>query len=97
MKGACSIISQTSRAFALYRKPKTFHMSYNCVPEWMQPAPQDPFDYKLRSKEEVKEEFKYYPVDFNIQVNYKKYTAGDTRSEDNLDNRDRIVSNDNIN
>ena len=66
-------------------------MSYSCVPEWMKPAEKDPFDYKLRSKEEVSEEQKYYPGDFNIQVNYKKYAAGDTRSEDNLDNRDRIV------
>jgi hypothetical protein len=37
------------------------------------------------------EEFKYFAKDFNIQSSYKKYTAGDTRSEDNLDNRDRIA------
>lgn len=37
------------------------------------------------------EEFKYYPANFKIQASYKGYTAGDTRSEDNLDNRDRVV------
>ena len=67
-------------------------MSYSCVPEWMKPAEKDPFDYQLRSKDEIKEEFKYNPAEFLIQAKYKKYTAGDTRAEDNLDNRDRIVT-----
>jgi len=66
-------------------------MSYSCVPEWMKPAEKDPFDYQLRKKEEVIEEFKYYNTVFDIQGAYKKYTAGDTRTEDNLDNRERIV------
>lgn len=66
-------------------------MSYNCIPQWQQPAVQDPFDYKLRNKEEVKEEFKYYYDGFNIQGTYKKYTAGDSRAEDNLDNRERVA------
>jgi hypothetical protein len=57
----------------------------------MKPAPKDAFDYKLRSKEEVMEEFKYYEEPFNIQAQYKKYTAGDTRMEDNLDTRDRVA------
>ena len=43
-------------------------MSYNCVPDWMKPAPKDPFDYKLRSKEEVMEEFKYYEEPFPIEA-----------------------------
>lgn len=66
-------------------------MSYTCVPEWMKPAAQDPFDYKLRSKEEVVEEFKYFNVPFPLQATYIKYAAGDTRMEDNLDNRDRVA------
>ena len=66
-------------------------MSYNCVPEWQKPAVQDLFDYKLRNKEEVKEEFKYYYKGFDIQGYYKKYTAGDSRAEDNLDNRERVA------
>ena len=57
-----------SRSFALYRKAKVHHMSYNCVPDWMKPAPKDPFDYKLRSKEEVMEEFKYYEEPFPIEA-----------------------------
>ncbi len=71
---------------------KVHHMSYSCVPEWMKPAEKDPFDYQLRKKEEVIEEFKYYNTVFDIQGAYKKYTAGDTRTEDNLDNRERVVS-----
>ncbi len=71
-------------------------MSYTCVPDWMKPAYQDPFDYKLRSKEEVSDEFKNYGDTvvgaFDIQTKYTKYTAGDTRLEDNLDNRERVVS-----
>lgn len=70
---------------------KVHHISYTCVPEWMKPAEQDPFDYKLRSKEEVLNEFKYYNVPFPLQANYIKYTSGDTRMEDNLDTRDRVV------
>lgn len=66
-------------------------MSYSCVPAWQKPAEQDPFDYKLRNKQEVMDEFKYYPAAFDIQVCYKKYTAGDTRAEDNLDNRERVA------
>ena len=69
-------------------------MSYTCVPEWQQPAAQDPFDYKLRPKTEILDEFKYWGADnsdFPIQVEYKKYTAGDSRAEDNLDNRERVA------
>lgn len=68
-----------TRSFALYRKPKTAYMAYTCVPDYMKPAPQDPFDYKLRTKQEVQEEFKYYSPEFPIQANYKKYAAGDLR------------------
>ena len=57
----------------------------------MQPTQKDPFDYKLRPKAEVLEEFKYFMPDFAVQVAYKKYMAGDTRAEENLDNRDRVV------
>ena len=68
-------------------------MSYGCIPEWQQPTQNDPFDYQLRSKDEVTHEFKYFnDAAFNVHVQYKKYTAGDTRVEDNLDNRERIVS-----
>lgn len=89
-KQSCLLQTQM-RNFALYRKAKYHHLSYSCVPEFMKPAPQDPFDYKLRSKQEVAEEFKYYTPEFNIGVIYKKYTAGDTRAEDNLDNRERVA------
>ena len=38
------------------------------------------------------EEFKYNAQEFPITSAYKKYTAGDTRADDNLDNRERVVS-----
>lgn len=40
---------------------KSFKLAeYPCIPDWMKAGARDPFDYKLRSKEEVKEEFKYF-------------------------------------
>lgn len=38
------------------------------------------------------EEHRLFPPNFEIKAYYKKYSAGDTRPEDNLDNRDRVVS-----
>ena len=38
------------------------------------------------------EEFKYNAQEFPITSAYKKYTSGDTRADDNLDNRERVVS-----
>jgi hypothetical protein len=66
-------------------------MEYTCIPEWQQPTKKDPFDYKLRSKEEVKMEFKYHNPVFPVQAMFKGYTAGNPRLEDNLDTRDRVV------
>ena len=57
---ACGVVGQVTA--------EVHHMSYNCVPEWMKPAPKDPFDYKLRSKEEILEEFKYYEEPFTIEA-----------------------------
>lgn len=59
----------------IYRRRKEM---YPCIPEYQKITPRDPFEYKLRSKEEVIEEFKHYTPDFNINVNYKRYNAGDT-------------------
>ncbi len=39
-------------------------MTYSCIPEYMQPTVSDPFDYKLRSKEEVKEHHRFFPPGF---------------------------------
>lgn len=47
---------------------KTKLMEYSCIPESMQPTESDPFDYKLRSKEEVMEEHRLFPPAFEIQV-----------------------------
>lgn len=65
-------------------------MEYSCIPEWMQPTKKDPFDYKLRSKDEVKAEHRLFPPKFNIIVAYKCYTAGET-DLDHLDFRERVV------
>ena len=66
---------------------------YPCVPEWQKVHEKDPFDYKLRSKEEVANEFKYYPSEFLVKAQYKRYTAGDMRENDpnNRDNRERVA------
>jgi len=74
----------------IYRRQKAM---YPCIPEWQKVTPRDPFDYKLRPKEEVMEEFKYFEPNFEIQVFYKRYTAGDTRVNDpnNRDNRERVA------
>ncbi len=49
-------------------------------------------NYKLRSKEEVAEEFRLFEPDFNFDVAYKRYTAGDVRqTPNNRDNRDRVA------
>jgi len=58
----------------------------------MQPAKKDPFDYKLRSKDEVKAEHRLFPPKFNITVAFKKYNAGETEM-DHLDFRERVVIN----
>lgn len=39
---------------------------YSCIPESMERRDADPFNYKLRSLEEVKEQMKYYPPNFII-------------------------------
>jgi len=58
----------------------------------MQTQKADPFDYKLRSLAEVKEQMKYYAPDFFLQAHYKRYTAGDYRQNNpnNLDDRERV-------
>ena len=55
--------------------------------------PHDKFDYQLRSKNEVIDEFKHFMPTFPIIAAYKKYTAGDVRQnvDDNLDNRERVA------
>ncbi|CDW78017.1 UNKNOWN [Stylonychia lemnae] len=65
-------------------------MSYNCIPEWQQIVHKDPFDYKLRSPEEIAQEHKYFPPDFAIEICYKKYHVGDT-SYNSTDTRERIA------
>ncbi len=66
---------------------------YPCVPEWQKVKVQDPFDYKLRPKEEIADEFKYFPSEFVIRSQYKRYTAGDMRENNpnNRDNRERVA------
>mmetsp|Transcript_43006 Transcript_43006/g.31401 ORF Transcript_43006/g.31401 Transcript_43006/m.31401 type:complete len:126 (+) Transcript_43006:63-440(+) len=76
----------------LPRKMKTFKRDkYECIPEWMTPAERDPFNYKLRSKEDIIHEFKYFTHPMELGVAYKGYPSGDKRVEDNIDNRDRVA------
>ena len=52
----------------------------------------DPFNYKLRSMAEVKEQIKFFPPDFMMFATYKRYAAGDMRIDDpaNMDDRERV-------
>jgi len=45
---------------------------YPCIPDYAKVTPKDPFDYPLRSKEEVIHEFKYMPAEFEIDVELKR-------------------------
>lgn len=54
-------------------------MQYTQIPEWLKKQERDPFDYPLRSKAEIMEEQKYFPPDFDIEVEMTKYPHGDTR------------------
>lgn len=66
--------------------------TYACIPSWQKEVKRDPFDYPLRSKEEVMHEFKYFAPTIELKANYKRYLAGDTRenNSENLDNRERV-------
>jgi len=74
------------------RKMKVKHMSYTQVPDWLRKQDRDPFDYQLRSKQELQEEQKYFPPDFFWEVELNKYPAGDVREHGNtrIDHRDKV-------
>ena len=46
-------------------------MKYTLVPDFMKATDNDPFDYKLRSKEEIKEQLKYFPPEYQMEVIYR--------------------------
>jgi len=66
---------------------------YPCVPEYQQRREADPFDYKLRTKEEVLEQHRLYPPTFAINMIYRRYMATDLRehSENNTETRERVA------
>ena len=58
-----------------FRKAKTFIPKvYQAIPPHMELKLKDPFDYKLRSKEEVMEDFKNNPPDFELKLTVKEMT-----------------------
>lgn len=65
---------------------------YCCIPKEIQTKQADPFNYRLRSREEVESQMKYYPPTFGMDAHYKRYTGGDYRQNDdnNLDDRERV-------
>lgn len=65
---------------------------YCCIPESMKRKEADPFDYKLRSLAEVKEQMRIFPPDFFMNVETKVYFAGDVRKNNpnNTDDRGRV-------
>lgn len=62
------------------------------MPQAFETKRNDPFDYKLRSLKEVKEQLAFHTPDLHVNASYKRYTAGDYRQgdENNIDDRDRI-------
>ena len=43
-------------------------MKYTQIPDWLKRQDRDPFAYQLRSKEEVMEDHKYFPPNFEWKV-----------------------------
>jgi len=39
---------------------------YPIIPDWQRTQYRDPFDYQLRSPEEVRQQHVYFPPDFNV-------------------------------
>ena len=66
-------------------------MSYTQIPPWLKKQERDPFDYKLRSKEEVLLDSKYFPPEFEWNNQITMYPSGDVREHGNtrIDNRDK--------
>lgn len=63
---------------------------YACIPEWMQTVEHDPFDYELRTPEEVKEEMRLTPPDFEVTIDmtyYPKEMEKNADGEGRVDNR----------
>jgi len=54
-------------------------MKYTMVPDWLKNQKPDPFDYPLRSKQEVMEEQKYFVPDFEWRLNFNKFPSDDQR------------------
>ena len=69
-------------------------LGQNATAQLLAPPPRrNPFDYILRTKEEVMQEFKYFAPEIPLKANYKRYLSGDVRENkaDNLDNRERVA------
>jgi hypothetical protein len=64
-------------------------MGYPCIPSWEKTKPKDPFNYKLRTKEEVMKQHEYHQPNFPIIAEWKKYAAGDLREHEASDMMDR--------
>ena len=73
------------------RKMKVKHMEYTQLPDWLKKQERDPFNYKLRSKEEVKEEHRLFPPNFDIKIVANSYPSGDVRENEKMriDHRDK--------
>ena len=66
---------------------------YPCIPEYQTRRLPDPFDYKLRSKQEVIEQHKMYPPEFFINMVYRRYMSTDLRehTSTNTESRERTA------
>lgn len=68
-------------------------MNYPCIPDWVKPRKQDPFNYKLRTPDEVSKSMEIYPPCFPIQiVVLRNFEAEAERGDDiRTDNIDQTV------
>ena len=88
-----SILAPVSMmAFGKGTREKRMGEIYCAIPKSMKTQQADPFNYKLRSLPEVQEQMKYFPPNIIFDVEYKRYTAGDYRQNDenNTDDRERV-------
>jgi len=70
-------------SFSKVRKAKTYiPEKYQALPPWLQVKQRDPFEYKLRSFDEIVKEQEERPPEFPIEVIYSKYPKAEFEHAD---------------
>jgi len=75
-KLATSLWYQSRFSFTRVRRAKTHKLTqYPVIPPWLETFNKDPFDYKLRSRDDIIAEQEVSPPDFPIRVIVQDYPA----------------------